>query len=114
MACRSLIERHHLETLSAGMMPVEVVAMYQAEASLEATVVDMLEDMVDMEELEKILQDLEGMVDIPKRGAVVATTVDFRIMVVDLDTSMVSMVSMVSAPCSRSHRDQLSPSCKGG
>ena len=111
MACRSLIERHHLAVLSAGMMPVVVVVMYQAEANLEDTVVDMLEDMVDMEELEKILQD------IPKTGAGVATTVDFRIMVVDLDTSMVNMVnmvSMVSAPCSRSRRDLLSPSCKGG
>ena len=114
MACRSLIERHHLPVLSAGMMPVlVVVVMYQAEASLEDTVVDMLEDMVDMEELEKILQDLEGLVDIPKTGAVVATTVEFRIMEGDLDTSMVNMVNMVSAPCSRSRRALLFPSCKG-
>ena len=110
MACRSLIERHHLEVLSVGMMPVVV------EASLEATVVDMLEDMLDMEGLEKILEGLEGMVDIPKTGAVVATKVDIGIMVVDLDTNMVnlvSMVNMVSAPCSRSRRALLFPSCKG-
>ena len=109
MACRSLIERHHLAVLSAGMMPVVVVAMYQAEANLEATVVDMLEDMLDMEELEKILQVLEDMVDILKK---VATTVDVGIMVVDL-VNMVNMVNMVSAPCSRSRRALLSPSCKG-
>ena len=101
------------------MMPVVVVVMYQAEANLEATVVDMLEDMLDMEGLEKILEGLEGMVDIPKTGAVVATKVDIGIMVVDLDTnmvnlvSMVNMVNMVSAPCSRSRRALLSPSCKG-
>lgn len=72
--------------------------MYQEEVSLEATV----EDMMDMEE--KILQDLEGMVDIPKTAAVVATTAYFTIMVVDLVNmasmlSMVDLVNMVSVPC---------------
>ena len=80
----------------------------------------MMEDMVDMEELEKTPRDQ----DILKTVAVVATTVDFGIMVVDLDTmedpvSMVDLdimedlVSMVTAPCSRSRRALLSPSCKG-
>ena len=93
----------------------------------------MMEDMVDMEELEKTVRDQ----DILKTVAVVATTVDFGIMVVDLDTmedpvSMVDLdtmealdtrvdldimedlVSMVTAPCSRSRRALLSPSYKGG
>ena len=87
----------------------------------------MMEDMVDMEELEKTLRDQ----DILKTVAVVATTVDFGIMVGDLDTmeDPVSMVDldtmeapdtrvdldiMVTAPCSRSRRALLSPSYKGG
>ena len=81
----------------------------------------MMEDMVDMEELEKTARDQ----DIQKMGAVVATTVDFGIMVVDLDTmedpvsmvdldTMEDLVSMVTAPCSRSRRALLSPSYKGG
>ena len=113
--------RHHL---AAGM----TLVMYQAGPNLEDMVVDILADpevMVDMEELENMLEDLEGMVDILEMGATVVTTVDIGSMVVDLATlvsqgtmevdlhSMDSMDSMDSVLCYKSRRVLPSRTCKG-
>ena len=96
------------------------LVMFQAGPNLEDMVVDILADpevMVDTEEVENMLEDLEGMVDILEMGATVVTTVDIGSMVVDLDTLVepVSMGNMVvSGHCCRSRRALPCPSCKAG
>lgn len=101
------------------------LVMFQAGPNLEDMVVDILADpevMVDMEELENMLEDLEGMVDILEMGATVVTTVDIGSMVVDLATlvsqgtmevGLDSMGSMDSVLCYKSRRVLPSPTCKG-
>ena len=104
--------RHHL---AAGM----TLVMFQEGPNLEDMVVDILADpevMVDTEEVENMLEDLEGMVDILEMGATVVTTVDIGSMVVDLATMEVdldSMGSMDSVLCYKSRRVLPSPTCRG-
>ena len=101
------------------------LVMFQAGPNLEDMVVDILVDpevMVDMEELENMLEDLEGMVDILEMGATVVTTVGIGSMVVDLSTlvsqgtmevDLDSMGSMDSVLCYKSRRALPSPICRG-
>ena len=101
------------------------LVMFQAGPNLEDMVVDILADpevMVDMEELENMLEDLEGMVDILEMGATVVTTVDIGSMVVDLATlvsqgtmevDLDSMDSMDSVLCYKSHKALPSRTCRG-